>query len=205
MSIKSLPYLILKNPLVYWTYQRIVGGDSARQSFIDDFVKPKSDMKILDIGCGPGNILDFLPEVNYYGFDINPDYIKAAKKNYSDRGTFICSTVNDFIHSDYKDFDLAVCTGVLHHLDDNEAEQVFAIAKAALKPNGKLITFDGCYIPNQNRIAKLFLKLDRGKFVRTQEHYLKLANSHFTDIKSTIDEESFKIPYTSIIMECNNS
>jgi len=203
MNLKSLPYAILKNPLVYWTYQRIVGGDSARADFIKDYVKPKPNMKILDIGCGPGNILDFLPEVNYYyGFDINKDYIDAAKKNYGNRGTFICSTVKEFLGSEHKDFDIALSTGVIHHLDDNEAKQVFEIAKNALKSGGKLITFDGCYRKGQNKLARLFLKLDRGKFVRTQDLYLKLAQSHFKTVKASIDEDSFNIPYTSLIMEC---
>ncbi|MDT0559249.1 class I SAM-dependent methyltransferase [Ichthyenterobacterium sp. W332] len=205
MNLKSLPYLILKNPLVYWTYQRIVGGDSARAAFIKEFVKPQPNAKVLDIGCGPGNILDFLPKLDYYGFDINADYIKAAEKNYYDRGTFICATVNEFIASEHKNFDLALSVGVLHHLDDDEAKQVFAIASKTLKPGGKLITFDGCYRPKQNKLARLFLKLDRGKFVRTQEQYLKLAEGYFESISSTLDEDSFNIPYTSLIMECVNS
>lgn len=90
----------------------------------------------------------------------------------------------------------------MHHLDDSEASKVFKIAKKTLKPGGKLITFDGCYRPKQNVLAKLFLKLDRGKFVRNKNGYLKLAADYFETIHTIIDEDSFNIPYTSLIMEC---
>ena len=34
----------------------------------------------LDIGCGPGDRLSSLPEVNYTGFDLDPNYIAAATR-----------------------------------------------------------------------------------------------------------------------------
>ncbi|WP_460218180.1 class I SAM-dependent methyltransferase [Psychroserpens sp. MEBiC05023] len=205
MSKFSLKQLILGNPFVYWSYQKLVGGDRARRLFIKNQVRPKVGQKILDIGCGPGNILDYLPEMNYVGFDVDPEYIEAAQKNYGDRGEFICDDASTFKVSEPHSFDLVIATGVIHHLNDTETTRLFEIAAEALKPNARLVTFDGCYINNQNLISKFMLKSDRGKFVRTQVAYEALARQSFKTIESTIDESYFRIPYTSIFMECRNA
>jgi trans-aconitate methyltransferase len=45
----------------------------------------KEKAKILEIGCGPGNITKYLlskrPDFNIYGIDIAPNMIELAKKN----------------------------------------------------------------------------------------------------------------------------
>ncbi|HLT52575.1 MAG TPA: class I SAM-dependent methyltransferase [Flavobacteriaceae bacterium] len=202
MNFQKLIYSVLKNPIVYWTYQKLVGGDRARILFLKNHVNAQPNSKFLDIGCGPGNMIDFLPELNYHGVDINPEYIKAAKEQYGTRGTFTCADLNDFGILEPETFDIVMASGVIHHLDDDLSKKLFQVAHKALKPNGKLITFDGCYRKGQNPFAKLMLKLDRGKYVRTQDQYETLALGFFQNIKSEIDETYFKIPYTSLIMTC---
>ena len=204
MSKISLSQFILKNPFIYWAYQRLVGGDTARKLFIKNNVKPVEGKKILDIGCGPGNIIDFLPKMDYYGFDIDANYIEAAKQKYGDKGIFLCSNMKEFVVPEPGTFDIVIATGVLHHLEDGDAKNLFKIASEALSPSGRLITFDGCYINKQHIIAYLMLKFDRGKYVRTKNEYENLAAQSFSSINSIIDETYFHLPYTSIIMECHN-
>jgi len=203
MAKFSISQIILKYPLFYWSYQKLVGGDTARRHFIKNHVKPIEGAKILDIGCGPGNILDFLPDMDYYGFDIDAGYIEAAKKNYGKRGTFICANMGKFKVPNPGTFDIVIATGVLHHLNNIEAKKLFKIAFKALKPSGRFVSFDGCYIKNQNTIAYLMLKLDRGKFVRRKKEYEELALDSFYSVNSIIDKTYFNLPYTSIIMECH--
>lgn len=202
MAKFSFSQFILRNPLVYWSYQKLVGGDTARRLFIKNHVKPIEGAKLLDLGCGPGNILDFLPVMDYYGFDIEPDYIEAAKKKYGKRGKFICASMDEFKVPNPGTFDIAIATGVIHHLNDDETKNLFKIASQALKPSGRLVTFDGCYIKNQNIIAYLMLKFDRGKYVRKKNEYENLASQLFSSVNSIIDQTYFHLPYTSIIMEC---
>ena len=38
-------------------------------------------LKVLDIGCGPANVLNYLPKCDYYGYDIDKRSINYAKKN----------------------------------------------------------------------------------------------------------------------------
>ena len=69
---------ILSYPLIYSAFQSLTGAHQGRKSFISDFVKPMAGMSILDIGCGPAEILDYLPAVDYWGFDISEEYINHA-------------------------------------------------------------------------------------------------------------------------------
>lgn len=202
MSSKLDPRKILSHPTIYTTYQKIVGGYRARKLFVENNVNAKVGQKILDIGCGPGDILDFLPNVDYTGLDLDANYIEQAKKKYGKRGRFICAGVDDLDFNTTSKFDIVIAAGVLHHLDDKQCFNLFSIAKKALKLNGRFISFDGVYIPNQNKIAKYFLQKDRGQFIRTQSEYEKLTKSMFSSVESNIDEQYFYIPYTSIIMTC---
>jgi trans-aconitate methyltransferase len=50
--------------------------------------------RVVDVGCGTGEILDFLPAgIHYHGFDLDPNYIAAAREKYSDRGRFECADI----------------------------------------------------------------------------------------------------------------
>jgi SAM-dependent methyltransferase len=66
-----------------------IGGNRLRRWFIDTHVRAKARDTIIDIGCGPGEILPWLPPVEYIGFDVNGSYIAAAQHKYGDRGTFV--------------------------------------------------------------------------------------------------------------------
>ncbi|WP_282136653.1 class I SAM-dependent methyltransferase [Seonamhaeicola maritimus] len=200
--LKSLdPRSILKVSLLYSTYQYIVGGIRARRLFVENDAQIKLGEKVLDIGCGPGDILKFLPKVDYTGCDMDATYIKTAKEKYP-QYSFHCAGVEDFKLETPNTFDVVITTGVIHHLNNEQARTLFNLARQALKPNGRLVTFDGCYIENQNPISKKFLDMDRGNFIRRENDYVNLASPYFSSIKTKIDETYFRIPYTSIIMEC---
>lgn len=198
------PRQILQHPLIYTTYQKIVGGYRARKLFVDNDVKPQKGQQILDIGCGPGDILDFLNDVNYVGIDIDSDYISKAKQKYGHKGKFLKGTV-DQINLNGQKFDTVFSAGVLHHLTDKEVLDLLNFAKKHLKREGIFVSFDGVFIDNQNKISRYFLKKDRGQYIRTTKQYLSLAEQVFPNVTYSIDETYFRIPYTSIIIKCDLS
>ena len=55
------------------------------QKLIDNIINLHKPRNILDIGCGTGKILESLPAVDYYGYDISKKYINYAKKKYKSR------------------------------------------------------------------------------------------------------------------------
>jgi SAM-dependent methyltransferase len=194
---------ILGFPSGYRLFTRLVGGDVWRV-YLAEYVKPVPGEKVLDIGCGPADILTCLPEVNYTGLDISPEYIAAAKQRFGDRGRFWCGDVGlAALEREQGTFNLVLATGVLHHLDDERASKLYELARLALRPNGRLITYDGCYVPEQSRIARWMLSHDRGKFVRTREAYLRLASAHFPRVEDHLRHDLLRIPYTHLIARCS--
>ena len=192
---------LLKFPPVYRLWSTLVRGGRSRKRFVDMLhIQPGS--RLLDIGCGPAEILSSLPEVEYVGFDANPKYIHAAQKKHGKKGKFYCQTVDEENLSTHSSFDVVLAIGILHHLDDSEAKKLFHIAFQALKPQGRLITLDGVYEKGQSAIARYLISKDRGKHVRDKAGYMNIASQVFFEIDATIKTDLLFIPYTHLLMEC---
>jgi len=118
------------------------------------------------------------------------------------RAKFVCERVSQYTlpHREY--FDIVLALGIVHHLDDSEALQLFRIAHSALKPGGKLVTLDGVWTNDQSRSSRYLLARDRGQFVRSQEQYRNLASQVFSTNKASVRHDLLRIPYTHIILEC---
>jgi len=195
---------VLSLPAGYRLFQRMVGMESSQRTYLAEHAQPAPGEKILDIGCGPADVLERLPKVDYTGFDISAEYILAAKQRFGSRGRFYCGDVGlTTIEGEQGTFDLVMAIGVVHHLDDAQAGKLFELARRVLRPGGRLVTYDGCYVPQQSRIARWMLAHDRGKFVRTQEEYLRLASPHFSKVSPQIRHDLLRIPYTHLIMRCS--
>jgi SAM-dependent methyltransferase len=196
---------ILGFPAGYRFFQWLVGADSAWKTYLTEYAKPVPGEKILDIGCGPADVLHYLPAVNYTGLDISPEYIASAKQRFGSRGRFFCGDVGlATIEGEQGTFDLVLAIGVLHHLDDGQAAKLFDLARLALRPSGRLVTYDGCYVPQQSRIARWLLTKDRGKFVRPREEYLRLARARFSKVEPHLRHDLLCMPYTHLIMRCGD-
>src|SRR5271154_6023036 len=85
----------------------------------------KPNMKILDVGCGPGTITaDFaalVPEGNVIGLEYAPEVLKQAEEFAKGRGLTNVSFVTGDIHAlEYEDnsFDIVHAHQVLQHLPD---------------------------------------------------------------------------------------
>ncbi len=76
---KSSLYNLINNPLVYKIIQKVMSGTSFRANIVRKNIKKKNS-KILDIGCGPAEILESIPRCEYYGYDIDSRSIRYAKK-----------------------------------------------------------------------------------------------------------------------------
>ena len=80
---------ILKLPLVYPMFQYLGGFFDARLKAIGSYLPIKSGQKVVDIGCGPGFIVEHLPRgISYLGFDTDASYIAYAMGRFGDKGRF---------------------------------------------------------------------------------------------------------------------
>ena len=174
----------------------------ARAAYARRYLDVRPGQRVLDLGCGPADILSVLPDCEYVGIDFEPRYIESARERFGGRGTFHCMPIEDFVLGASKSFDLVMANGVLHHLDDHQAGAMLGLAAEAMKDDGRIVTLDGCFDDGQSVIARSLLRLDRGQFVRDKAAYLKLAQAHFGHVQSEIRHDLLSFPYTLLIMTC---
>ncbi len=196
---------VLKVPALYRLLNHLIGGPPGRDAFARDHIRAKEGHRILDMGCGPADIVPHLPRVEYVGFDLNPEYIATATKNYGDRGRFYCQKVSEETIGNHRDCDVVLAIAILHHLDDGEAEHLFRLADASLKPGGRLVTLDCCYQDGQSPVARFLISRDRGEHVREESGYVALAKRVFPNVKATVRHDLMRIPYTHVILECEKT
>ncbi len=190
---------LLEFSSVYTKLQGLLLGVKTYPTLINQFIKPTRGCSVLDVGCGPATVLEFLQDVQYIGLDHNPNYIATATKKYGLKGTFICADVDQLNDYGFKTFDRIIILGVMHHLDDAQLTQLMMSLKGRLNSGGVLITFDCAYEEKQNLITKLLAKSDRGKFVRTKEQYLKFIEVAFNVEQADLRHDLLRVPYTHLL------
>jgi len=194
-------YSFLNISQIYTLFQNIFGNKQSLQFIVEEFIRPFPGCRVLDIGCGPASIVKFLPkDTIYQGFDANQDYIDTARRLHGVQGEFHCCLIND-VKGLSKAFDIVIALGVLHHLDDLDAAELFRLAHNALIPNGRFISSDICFFEGQKMWARFLASMDRGKYVRTPQTYLGLSKRAFDNCSGSLIRAA-RIPITHWTMEC---
>lgn len=195
---------VLSIPIVYSSFQVLMGARQGWRRIANEYLKLTHGDAILDIGCGPADVLGYLPEVEYWGFDISQEYISTAKRKFGGRGHFRCKHFDETDLQMLPKFDVALLSGVLHHMSDDEAEQLLRLILKALKPGGRLVTVDPCLVHDQNPIARYLILHDRGQNVRDEAGYTRLAKRVYDFARVEIKHKAW-IPYTHCYMVCRSS
>jgi ubiquinone/menaquinone biosynthesis C-methylase UbiE len=115
--------------------------------------------KILDVGCGTGNVLKKLvsnENLSLYGLDISEKMIEIAKKNLENRAEL---KVGDSEYMPWEDdsFDVIVCNASFHHYPN--PKKVLLEMKRVLKSNGTLIIGDPTAPVIYRQIINLYCKI----------------------------------------------
>ncbi len=98
----------------------------------------KVNPKILEIGCGPGNIAKYLlakrPDFDIFGIDVAPNMIELAKKNNPNAKYAVmdCRNISEITTK----FDAIICGFCLPYLSHTDNRKLIANFKNLLRENG---------------------------------------------------------------------
>lgn len=151
--------------------------------FIQEEVQPMQGLRILDVPCGTGILMNCCKPSSYVGADIDVNrVVDAGRRN--TRENFIVSDASSLAFKNEK-FDRILVSGLFHHVNDPISLEILSEFKRVLSPNGKLIVFEAIWPRNRfNLIGLVGRKLDQGKFVRHAEEYERLFEQYFKIQKS---------------------
>lgn len=139
--------------------------DMKRLSFILDQVKNHGNgaMRILDVGCGVGNITMALASKGHAvtGIDISADSIAYARKNHSLPNTkYLVSKAEELEGNEV--YDVIVCSEVIEHLPDPEPT-VRALSRLLKKGGLMVVTVPNGFGPREVLMTKPMQAMNRRK------------------------------------------
>jgi SAM-dependent methyltransferase len=144
---------------------------------IRSYLGADESRRVLDVACGPGAFSDLFEAERYTGIDLNPKYIRYAKKNY--RGDFEVQDARALGFAEGS-FDDALVYGLLHHLGDDDVTSVAQGLKRVLRPGGRALIIED--IPTESRlnlVGHLLHWAENGHYIRPAEEYRRLLSPYF--------------------------
>jgi SAM-dependent methyltransferase len=171
----SLYDKILGHPFVYDVLRPFVVGGVDMTAFFSRMEARASDV-VLDVGCGTGAALDYLPTVaRYVGFDTDERALAAGQKRAKDRLEPVEFHARELQRADVESLQPHVVSlaGLLHHLDDDTCIKVLQMLRAS-QALRRVVTWDVTFLPGE-LVNNLLSILDRGQYPRHPGGYNFLA------------------------------
>jgi len=179
---------ILSMGILYKTVQFVFSEKNSKKYILENIVQPAGEgCRILDMGCGPGNLVEFMPEdINYIGFDVNDNYIRtaqAANANRENTDFVLAQTSDMFDHENLPDnsVDVAIVHGVFHHVNDEIASEMLDLAKKKLKEGGVMLTLEPLWFDGQSSFRRWLMSKDRGKNIKQEADWKSFYDSRVSD------------------------
>ncbi len=171
-------------------------------SFLEKRIKFNKEIKILDIGCGRGNIISTLskkykPNNLPVGIDI------VDHKNVVRKIKFIKTSALKYLDKTKEKFDLILFKQSIHFFKFAEIKKILILSKKNLNSNGKIIIL--ALHPKQNHwpMFEVF-KINLMQSLKKDEKILGLIKSNFKKYKINYFIFNVKITRNSYLQMINN-
>lgn len=197
---------MLELPAGFDLYQRLVGAPRAKRRFVEEVVRPRPGERILDVGCGTGALLPYLPaECPYVGVDVEPRYIARARGRWGARADFVCADVADLRRPAGEEFDVALAFGVLHHLRGEELAGLAGRLRRLLADDGRFAAAEPVATAAAGAVERFLMRHDRGAFIREAEAYRRPLEAVFARVTARVVTGTYRIPFTVAWLEARAS
>ena len=121
-------------------------------------IKKQAGLSVLDIGCGDANQicnkLQQLDLASYTGYDLSEPALELAKKNLSNINAniqLLKGDMQELLRNEKSMFDVIHSSFAIHHLQDDEKQNLFKECYKRLNKNGILLYTDVFRPDGQNR------------------------------------------------------
>ena len=153
-------------------------GPITRPGYIN-FIKKnfsKNDY-VLDFACGAGYFSSIFNEKKYLGVEINKNFVSTARKKHK---KYKFKILNKSCLDGYKNkINSIFINNVLHHLTDDEINEVFVFFAKKLRPGTKIFIVEPL-LPKKFFSSEFFMKVvDIGENMKTKKEYLKVLKQKF--------------------------
>ena len=179
---------VLSLGILYKTVQFVFSEKNSKKYILENIVEPAGEnCRLLDIGCGPGNLISFMPKsVDYIGFDVNPNYIETAQAANESRpnSDFVLAQTSEMFSNDNlpdDSVDVAIVHGVFHHVNDEIASEMLDLASKKLKKGGVLLTLEPLWYEGQSGFRKWLMSKDRGKNIKQEADWKSFYQTNAAD------------------------
>ncbi|MFC2139264.1 class I SAM-dependent methyltransferase [Bacteroidota bacterium] len=133
------------------------------QTIVNSLLPQAANTEILDVGCGTGTLLAELGKSGaafLSGVDLAEGILNDAEKKLTElniKADLHTADAEDHIPWDDNKFDIVTMTGTLHHF--YRPLDVLSEISRVMKPNGRLIVIDPCFLTPVRQIINLYLKI----------------------------------------------
>jgi len=153
--------------LFAWAQRLVSANYRAIRRAIRRELGPLTGLRVVDLGCGTGNLADEFGGAHYVGVDVDFAYVRFAR-----RATGLPFAVTDVTVPGLRDdaFDAAIAVGLIHHLDDRSAEQFARQVRRVCRDSARVLVVDivrprWWNLPERARQRWA----ERGRFIRTPD------------------------------------
>ncbi len=183
---KSISFLnplkanLLDDPYIFNKVRSLIAGNQLQTKlFVKKFINTYKCKSVIDICSGTGDFSTVInKDIKYLGIDLNENFINYSINRYNmDKNKLFkkADILNPAAFTNEK-FDAVILISTMHHFSDRELDSLFAIVK---KITNKIVIIADI-IPNPpSLIQKICVKLDQGKYIRTEKAKIKIVKKYF--------------------------